>query len=616
MCGLVATVHAGPLADEQRTALDRLAHRGPDGTACWQSVDGSVWLGHRRLAIVDLSEAGRQPMVSPCGHIAMAANNEIYNAPDLRRELEDGGFAFASECDSEVILHGYRAWGPGVVERLEGMFAFVLWDGVQRRLLAARDRLGIKPLYLAETSAGFVFASEAEAVRALLPESPTVAPEALAYVMTLGYVPAPLSVWQGIEKLEPATVLTWQPGERARRRRYWEPPAALDGADSPTRFAALFEATVARHLMADVPVSLLLSGGIDSTAVALGLTHLDRTGIEAYTVDFGGADEEAEIAAETAAHLSLTHRPIRLPGVDIDSLAHCVARDFDEPQGYSALLTMHRVSAAVAAKHRVVLAGDGGDEVFGGYRWYDEAETDARNSPSPGGPRPPWYARLAARAVGRVNRPDTLARRDPAAAWRAFAARSPLHAHASRLFPRFLPEEAEALLAPTGLRFDEERMLEPLRRHYRSNLPLRRALQRVDLMTFCTDSILAKVDRASMAHSLEVRVPLLDHRVVEYGLSLPLMAEEGQASKPTLRRYLEGQVPARVAGHPKRGFSLASNEGIDWDAARSDVLNASLVRKGVWSRRIGALLDADHPYKPARLLTLAAIARWSDAHRI
>ena len=340
-------------------------------------------------------------MVSPCGHVAMVANNEIYNAPDLRRELEGLGFAFSSNCDSEVILHGYRAWGPKVVEKLEGMFAFALWDDLAQRLLAARDRVGIKPLYVAETGAGLCLASEPEALRGLLPTPPTLAPDALAYIMTLGYVPAPLSVWQGIEKLEPATLLTWRPGGPAQRRRYWQAPSDLDGRRTTTDFTALFEATVERHLLSDVPLSLLLSGGIDSTAVALGLTRLGHAGIEAYTVDFSGADEEAQIASETAAHLSLNHRPIHLPGLDIDGLAHQVARDFDEPQGYSALLTMHRVSAAVAAKHRVVLAGDGGDEVFGGYRWYDEAEAAASVRAPKAGPRPPLV-----RSPDRARVPD------------------------------------------------------------------------------------------------------------------------------------------------------------------------------------------------------------------
>lgn len=608
MCGLLAlAVHSGQARDGSGER-DVLAHRGPDHAGSWRAPSGRAWLGHRRLSLVDLSPAGNQPMVARSGDIALVANNEIYNAPTLRKQLEGHGFEFTSHSDTEVILHGYRAWGIKVVERLEGMFAFVLWDDANQLLVASRDRVGIKPLYFTMTADGIAFASEARALLRLSASAPEVDPEALAYVMTLGYVPSPLSIWRGIEKVEPATLTTWKPGGDVRRFRYWSPPSTVEEADDGSSFETIFHSVLEDHLLADVPLSVLMSGGIDSTAVALGLCRLGRKDIEAYTVDFGGDDEEAEIASQTCSNLSLKQHLVPLKTTDVPSLLEQAARDFDEPQGYSALLTMHHISAAVSTRHKAVLAGDGGDEVFGGYTWYATAEQEAAAE------RPrqqPWYRSIA----DGISFPVRFARRPKRVrTWETFASTSPLHAHASRVFPRFLPEEASLLLAPTGLVFDDEKMLAPLEKHYVPTLPRRRALQRVDLLTFCSDSILSKVDRASMAHSLEVRVPLLDRRIIEYGLRLPVSAAERSRTKPTLRSYLGNDVPERVHAHAKRGFSLASREGIDWQGALEDIAASCLMKAGVLNPDFVKFLAPNHPYHHGRVWTLMALSRWSNYH--
>ena len=602
MCGIVAVVgNWGHDAAAEAAALRALVHRGPDTSGEWRSSDRSVWLGHRRLSIVDLSDAGRQPMHNEDETIWLVCNGEIYNYPDLRARLERSGHTFLSHSDNEVILHAYEAWGDGAVEQLEGMFAFVLWDERRRRILSARDRLGIKPLYYSVSPRGLVMASEAGALLPLLESRPALEPMALAYVMTLGYVPSPWSVWHGVHKLEPGHMLVWQGTAGVQQRRYWEPPRQVDPDRKPHEgeWADLFCSVLKDHLLSDVPIGLFMSGGLDSSCMAAGLRDIGRP-VQALTVSFPGPKDEAPIAAATARHLHVSHRAVTMQVEDIDALIDQVSGAFDEPQGYSALLSMHLISRAAAQDFKVVLAGDGGDELFGGYTWYRQIEQ-----------RPSRLSRCIRRCVRplvRINSAPWIRRQ----AALHFARSSVMHRHAWRLYPRFLPEEAESLLAPTGLRFGDEEMLAPLRKHVEPGLPLRRALQRVDLMTFCTDSILAKVDRASMAHSLEVRVPFLDRRLVEFALPSPPTAAEQIESKPILRDYLRRRVPAEVLNHPKQGFSLRVLDDFDWDAAVERIRQGTLARDGYWSPGWERLLQSGVPYRTGRIWNLLLLTRWAD----
>jgi asparagine synthase (glutamine-hydrolysing) len=598
MCGIVGVVGAGIERGRCEAAVTALAHRGPDSAGTWASDDGRVFLGHRRLSIVDLSEAGNQPFHGEDGAVVAVCNGEIYNYPALRAELEGRGRRFRSRSDNEAVVHAYAEWGDACVDHMEGMFAFILWDARAGRLLAARDRVGIKPLYWAPRADGVLLASEASALVRLMTPRPEPDPEALAHVMTLGYVPSPGSVWRGVRKLEAGHALTWSAGDGVRTRCYWEPPREL-GGDSGKAWGERFEGVLREHLMSDVPVGLFLSGGLDSSSVALGLNALGQK-VEALTVGFPEApSDEAAIAADTARHLGLGHIGIPIRVGDVDRLADQVAAAFDEPQGYSALLPMYLVCREAVRTHKVVLAGDGGDEVLGGYRWYFGLD------PLPEA-RARWMRAALRPVVRRGASPATRGR-----AMAHFARCSVLHRHAARLFPRFLPEEAEALLAPMGLRFDDARMLAPLERHFEPRLPLARALQRVDLMTFCTDSILAKVDRASMAHSLEVRVPFLDRRIVEWGLSRPEVPTVETESKGVLRGYLDGRVPPAVLEHPKQGFSMRILGNYDWDEAMDRIGEGVWVREGYWSADWERLVAPGVPYRNARLWTLLFLTRWA-----
>ena len=603
MCGILALF--GELARDRRrasAALDRLAHRGPDGRGEWVSADGAAWLGHRRLAIVDLTEAGDQPMVLPERGLVLVCNGEIYNYPALRKELEGRGARFESHCDSEVVLHAYDAWGEGCLDRFEGMFAFALWDDRERRLFAARDPVGIKPLCFAETDGGLALASEAEAVKPFL-AAPSPDPLALAYVLTLGYVPSPLCVWRGVRKLEPGHCLTWRPGAPPRVRRYWEPPRHVDPSPGDVgEWRGLFETVLREHLLADVPVGLFLSGGLDSSSVAAGLAEAGRR-IETVTVSFpGSADDESPVAAAVAERFGFPHEVIPVESGDVFGLLERVSAAYDEPQGYSSLLTMYAISAAAARRFKTVLSGDGGDETFGGYTWHRGLAA-----------RAPGLWPLARRVLGPWLRRSSWPKLYDLTET-AFRRSSLLRRHAWRLYPRFLPEEVTDLLAPTGLRFDDDALLAPFRKHFEPALPARRALQRVDLMTFCSGSILPKVDRASMAHSLEVRVPFLDRRIIEWALTRPPDPREDREGKPLLRDYLRPRVPAEVLDHPKQGFSLRGMETFDWAAA------LDRVRRGYWAREgwLGPawrrLTAPAAPRQKQRLWTLLALTLWMDRH--
>lgn len=603
MCGIVAAVGQRSLAQVNGcAALRALAHRGPDAEGSWCSVDDSVWLGHRRLAIVDLSPAGHQPMHNEDQTIWLVCNGEIYNYPTLRVRLEGLGHQFYSHSDNEVILHAYESWAEDCVDYLQGMFAFVLWDERERKLLAARDPVGIKPLYYAEQDGCLALASEAGALIKLFDHQPAPEPVALAYVMTIGYVPCPWAIWQGIHKLEPGHLLTWQLGQQAKVRKYWEPPRAISGDKPPTveQLQEQFEPVLKEHLLSDVPIGLFLSSGLDSTSIAAGLHEIGQP-VQALTVSFPGSPRsEAPTAEATAAHLGLPHETIPLSVGGIDELLSHVAVAYDEPQGYSALLTMFLLSGVTASRFKVALAGDGGDELFGGYTWY-------RRLASPPGNRR-WFLYQALRPLVRHSVSTQIWKR----AANAFARASVLHRHAWRLFPRFLPEEAESLLSPMGVRFGDSEMLEPFRRHFEPALPLRRALQRVDLMTFCTDSILAKVDKASMAHSLEVRVPWLDRRIVDWALSCAPDPRDEEESKPVLRDYLRPRVPAAVLQRPKQGFSLRGLLDYDWAGAIEAIRQGPWVQSGMWRKNWEQLLGPGVPHREHRIWTLLCLTKWGQ----
>lgn len=603
MCGILAAFSVDTAERNLSKSLQTLKHRGPDAHGEWNSSSASVWLGHRRLSIVDISEAGCQPMHNEDNTIWLICNGEIYNYPTLRLHLEKLGHRFYSKSDNEVILHAYETWGDTVIDHLEGMFAFVLWDETQQRVLAVRDRVGMKPLCYVEIGKGLIFASEVSALLSLTEPKPEPEPLALAYMLTLGYIPCPWSIWKGIYKLEPGYVLTWKIDTGIRKRCYWQPPRYIDtdSRDDSEKWPEIFYPVLKEHLLSDVPIGLFLSGGLDSSSIAAGLHDLGQS-VQANTVSFpGSSQDEAPIATKTAQYLKLPHRVVPLEVTDVDILLRKVMAAFDEPQGYSALLSMYLLSQETVKNVKVVLAGDGGDEIFGGYPWYQNLDGNF--------PKRSLWIRRVLRPLTKRNASSEIRQKTA----KHFTRISPLHRHAWRLYPRFLPEEAETLLAPLEIQFGDWEMLAPLRKHFEPNLPLKRALQRIDLMNFCADSILAKVDRGSMAHSLEVRIPFLDRRLIEWALTRPLRSHENKENKPVLRNYLRSRVPEVVLKHPKQGFSLRILDAFDWDEAINSIRKGPWVQQGYWASDWKELLQPGVPYVTARIWNLLILTRWAEA---
>ncbi|MCB9840108.1 MAG: asparagine synthase (glutamine-hydrolyzing) [Phycisphaeraceae bacterium] len=634
MCGIL--VHARATLDSPQAcdaawerAMARLDRRGPDGRGRWQSASGLVRLGHTRLAINDLSPTGAQPMVLERrgGDLALVANGEVYNAPALRRRLEREGCRFRGTSDCEVVLHAVDRWGfDEAIDAVRGMIALAVWDDRERTLRGAVDHAGMKPLVFAGGTEGLVIASDADAVLAMLARRPDPNPMALAHVLAHGYSPAPETVWQGVSKLGPGECLEWRPGAGVRTRRWWSPPDAVREpapgrstlAEQAEEFGAIWGEVVADHLLSDVPVGLFLSGGLDSSAVAVALAEQSGGGahagrsraiapsrppVHAFTLALESSDDEAPAARQTAAHFGLGWTGVPMGAGSLDEALTACARAFDEPQGYGALLTAGAISRAARRCGKVMLAGDGGDEAFAGYTWHAEAP---RLAPDSGASIS--RERGSSGGVGVLDAPGVA------------AGCVPVGSYLRRVLPRFEVWEVEALLAPLGVRYAEQEYAGWAAAHDRPDLPWPRWAQRMDLMTFCAGSILPKVDRASMDAGLEVRAPFLDRRVLEWALSLPVMPEEAcgpvgghvGGSKPILRRYLDGRVPPGVLTRPKQGFSLRIGSNA-WAGFGDRLLQSRLVKDGVLGAHVRRVVDPDDPRAASRIPALCMLAAWWDA---
>lgn len=563
MCGLFGYValEGAPIdLAEARAARDVLAHRGPDQAGEW--VDGPVYMGHRRLSIIDLSENGRQPMLGADGSVAITVNGEVYNFAPLREELVAAGARFRSGSDSEVVLHGYLRWGiDGLLERIDGMYAFAILDRRAGLLHLARDRAGIKPLFYSAWSGGFAWASEPAAILRLRRDAPPgLDPTALHDFLTYRYIPAPKTAWRDIHKLPPAHVLTLRLEDGAQSlRRYWrlpvgDAPVADDAAAA--RLRELMANSVAEQRVADVPLGLFLSGGVDSAVIAAEAAAAGDPP-EAFTIGFGveGFDETPH-AAEIARHVGSRHA-VRIVTPDLErSIADWLLELYTEPFADDSALPTWHVARHARSRVTVALSGDGGDELFGGYRWYGEL---AR--------REPWI-RLIARAPealwrARSSRTATLARC-------AAAARSdptPLSLMNALYISRADPATRDRWRQELEIPADYDDMWF-FRAAWRPELAPRKALQYLDFHTFMPEDVLTKVDRATMAHSLEARVPFLSRDLMEFAFGLPeSFLYRGGALKGGLKYAYRDVLPKSVLSRPKRGFGMPWRA---WGGKRGD----------------------------------------------
>lgn len=561
MCGIAGIVYTDPSHPVERALLQRMTdvmtHRGPDadGLHAWPGAA----FGHRRLSIIDVA-GGRQPIFSEDRTKAVILNGEIYNFAELRAELEARGHRFATRSDTEAIVHAYEEHGVACVERLRGMFAFALWDAKLRRLLLARDRVGKKPLYYLHDGERLAFASELKALLQDPGVKRAIRLEGLDDYFSFGVVPAPATIFEGVAQLPPAHSLVWERG-RVRIAEYWDVPYGGVGPRSEREaleaFAHVLDDAVRVRLVSDVPLGAFLSGGVDSSAVVESMARLGGRPVVTTSVGFAErAFSELEHARAVADTVRADHREVMVEARAADILPRLVWH-LDEPFADASALPTYYVAKAARERVTVALSGDGGDEVFAGYqRRYGMNRLESRLRRS----LPRWLRTGVLGPLGRVY---------PKADWlpRPLRARYVLQ-NLGTGFERayfddmsvFRSDAKRALLSPDlhrelgghdsfagfAAHFARVRGLDPLTQ-----------ILHVDLKTWLANDILVKVDRMSMASSLEVRSPLLDHRVIEFAATLPSeLKYRGWTSKYLLKRHLEGRVPDRVIHRPKQGFDV------------------------------------------------------------
>jgi asparagine synthase (glutamine-hydrolysing) len=542
MCGLVALVGT-PWQENLEAALAPLAARGPDATTFWRGAPAAI--GHTRLSVIDL-ERGGQPMASADGRYVIAYNGETYNFASLRRELEARGRRFATRSDTEVILQGYAEWGHEVARRLDGMFAFAIWDARERRLFAARDRLGIKPLFYS-TQRGLTLGSTLAPFLALRGFPRTLDYEALRDYLAFQAPLAPHTFLREVRQLLPAHWLEWDADAQAlRTAAYWSiPPPAPARAETPEALDALLASTVKQQLVADVPLGAFLSGGIDSSLIVHYMAQAAARPLLTFSVRFpeAGYDESAAAAA-VARRYGTTHHVLDAPRIGPDELTAALGA-LDQPLADPAYVPTYYLSQLARRHVKVALSGDGGDELFGGYERF--LDTEARN--------PDSLAKRALRAaLGAGLAPGALLRRSLAGKALLFYRRVELGPWpASRKsFSRYLRADALSAAAPENTL---QRWRELAGPHMDSA-----ALMRADLWTYLSENCLVKTDRAGMAHGLEVRVPLLGNAVADFALAQPAASHLEPEPKALLRRLARDKLPEEVWNRPKHGFSVPLRE--------------------------------------------------------
>ena len=642
MCGFVGFVgEPGALGAEALEELAarmaaRLESRGPDGAGTWVSPSAGIALGQRRLAVIDPSAAGHQPMVSASGRSVIAYNGEIYNFAEIRRALEADHRHFRGGSDTEVILEACEAWGVGrAVSRFIGMFAFAFWDARTRLLTLVRDRLGIKPLYWGRSGGVLFFGSQLKGFVDHPAWRPEVDRDALAAYLRHSYVPAPRSIYTGIEKLEPGCLIEIGADGKDRRRRYWDLRAlaldamrtrdALDDADATEALDVLLRDSVKRRMIADVPLGAFLSGGIDSsTVLALMQAQSDRP-IRSFSIGFEEeGHDEARHAKRVAAHLGTDHTELYVASGRARAVLPGMADSFDEPFADPSQVPTYLVSEMARRHATVALSGDGGDELFAGYNRYFWAGSLWRKI---GGCPSRLRAALA-----------TFLRSVPPVAWD----------HLTRAMPRsirppFFGDKAHKLAALLSTT-DEDALYRRLVTQWEApdgmvrggheprgilwDPTVRRSfpdftdrMQFLDMVTYLPDDILTKVDRASMAVGLEARIPLLDHRVVEFSWRLPVVMKvrNGQG-KWLLRQVLKKYVPQQLTERPKMGFGVPIDRWLrgplrEWAEdllseerlRRSGYLEPEPIRKA-WAEHLSGFRNLQYP-----IWTILMFESWREA---
>jgi asparagine synthase (glutamine-hydrolysing) len=646
MCGIAGIFLAPNAVDPHRLAAVKamvatLRHRGPDSEGTWMDRDAGLALGHRRLAIVDLSEAGSQPMLSRGKDLVMTFNGEIYNFADLRRELEAAGHRFRGHSDSEVMLAAFETLGiEPALRRFAGMFAFGLWDRKQRILHLARDRVGKKPLYVAFDRGALLFASELKAIRAFPGFQPTVDSAALAMVLRRGWVPEQHCIWEGVFKLPPGTMLSVRPDDlraggseelRRRIRPWWslaeiaeagqQRPLELNVPELESELDRLLRTVVRQRMVADVPLGAFLSGGIDSSTVVALMQVQSPRPVRTFTIGFSEASyDEAFHASRVAKHFGTEHTEFRLTPAETLAVIPKLPEVWDEPFADESQVPTLLLSRLARQHVTVALSGDGGDECFGGYaRHFMPARLAAVFG------LPLTSRRFVASALQMLSpaRWQLLLRASPLPG----GLRPTLSGANLHRFAHLLGAADEREFYDQAITFDPEPVT-PAPPTTSSDLipPLRDAIGRLlyrDMVDYLPGDILVKLDRASMAASLEARCPFLDHRMVEFAWRLPTSVKvRGGQGKWLLRRVLRRYLPKALFERPKQGFNVPIGAWLrgplrDW---AQELLEARRIRRdgfldarrveSCWQEHLSGQRD-----RARELWAILMVQAWLDAVR-
>jgi asparagine synthase (glutamine-hydrolysing) len=555
MCGIFGATQSHPFSSTQLNALrearDTLVHRGPDQAD--EAVLGKTYIGHRRLSILDTSEAGKQPMQA--GGITVAVNGEIYNFHSLRAILESAGYVFRSNSDSEVVLHGYRHWGiERLLSKLEGMYAAIVHDNNQQILYAFRDRVGIKPLYYGLHQGTLTLASELKAIKHFTgEENLSIRNDAVIDFLTYRYIPAPKTLFKNIHKLPAASLLTCRlESQDISISRYWhlnsvEKQATPDSLSE--QLLALMQSSVKEQLVSDVPLGLLLSGGLDSSSVAA-IAGQIQPNIRSFSIGFKDKRDETPFALEMANHARTLHNIEYLEQDAMENLNQKMDMWFDEPFADTSAIPTYQVCAFARSQVKVALSGDGGDELFGGYKWYERFASISKASQflpfktTHGWSLPPIAPKSLQLNLASISDP----------VWRYALIRGSLP-HSSL--------QHWKLKLSVDPQYDS---LWAYRNWFQPSLGMRKSAQYMDFHTYLPDDILTKVDRVSMACSLECRPPILSTELAEFAFSLPesFTYAHGQL-KGGFRDTMHPFLPPAVLSHAKQGFSVP-NQG--WKTSR------------------------------------------------
>lgn len=637
MCGISGQCHAPGIPvqrDLVQRSVERLAHRGPDGHGLWINLGGNAALGHTRLAIIDVS-GGQQPLTNEDGTVAVTFNGEIYNHLELRKRLSCLGHQFRTNCDTEVLVHLYEEEGPAMVRRLQGMFAFAIWDDRRQQLFLARDRLGQKPLFFAKSAGSLAFASEPKALFPLIGGTPQLNPTAAYHYLTFQYVPGDLCAFEGVEKLQPGEWLQWSAGG-CTRQRYWtapKPRPSFQGSfeDAAVHLRELLREATRQRLMSEVPLGVLLSGGLDSSVVVGLMKEAGASTIRTFTASFAGdASDETPFARDVAQMHGTEHTDLRISAPPPELVSQ-VLDLYDEPFADTSSLATYLICQKAKEYVTVALTGDGGDESLLGYTRYQQFDhylrqrrwlrplmigTGLRSLATRLCPNPhtrTWRRRLRTLTTLWDPPPEEIYLR-----WLA-AFQEPLKSRLCRMPLLKAMRESRGSTVP-----DSD--VEPSLRRVRDGIRERMhgdwicAAAAFDLQTYLPDAVLTKVDRASMAVGLECRSPFLDHRVVEFLATLPRewKLHPRHGSKWLLRYACRDLLPDSVSGRGKQGFGSPVGRWLraPWRERMEEYCTPSgELSRWLEPAVVGELIDehragsVDHTY---RLWTLVCLKHVAD----